>query len=193
MLAALLLLLAGSAVHAAEPPTLKDGELLRGRFVQERHLKGFDKPARSEGSFVLAPGRGLIWRGETPFAITTAITPAGIVQAVEGQETMRLSAARVPFLARLYDMMSGAMEGDWQGLESDFVVARSPGTVTLTPRRRDDGQPIRGITARLGRFVEAVEILRPDGDRDHLTFRDQTVTAAPLSAEETAVFARAGR
>jgi|AGTN01.2.fsa_nt_gi hypothetical protein len=186
------------AGQAAEPMSLKPGEVLRGRFVQERFLKGFDRPVRSEGTFVLAPGRGLIWRGETPFPVVTAITSGGIVQSVDGQETMRLSAAKIPFLARLYDMMGGAMAGDWKALENDFVVSRreqgKESLVTLSPKRGESGaQPFRELTARVGQFVEQVEVIKADGDHDRLTFRDQGVTAAPLASEETAILEAAAR
>ena len=117
--------LAALPVRAWAITALSAGQVLRGRFVQERHLHGFDAPLRTEGRFVLAPGRGLIWRAETPFAITTVITTAGLVQDVDGTETMRLPAARLPFLGRLYGMLSGALSGDWRGLEPDFVVVRS--------------------------------------------------------------------
>ena len=117
-LTALFLLLL-SVVAQAEPAALKAGDVLRGRFVQERHMQGFAKPIRSEGTFLVAPGRGLIWRAESPFAVTTVVTPSGLVQSVNGAETTRLAAARLPFLTRLYDMMGGALAGDWQALSVD--------------------------------------------------------------------------
>lgn len=188
---AIAMILSGAAQAGEPPPALKPGEVLRGRFVQERFLKGFDKPVRSEGSFLLAPGKGLIWRGETPFPVVSAITPAGIVQSVGGRETMRLSSAKIPFLARLYDMMGGAMAGDWRALEREYAVTKSDPVVTLVPRR-EDGQPIKAITAQVGRFVEEVDIAKPDGDHDHLVFRDQAVSTAPLTADEVAIFEAAG-
>lgn len=198
VLLALGLFLLSCGVSLAEPVTLGHGEVLRGRFVQERLLKGFDKPVRSEGSFVLAPGRGLIWRGEVPFPVTTAITPGGIVQSVDGEEVMRLSAARVPFLARLYDMMGGAMAGDWKALETDFAVVRqeepSGLVITLTPiRDAGPAQPFRALTARMGQFVEDVRMVKPDGDQDHLSFREQGVGSGPLSAEELSLLEAASR
>lgn len=198
MIARLLTMLATALVAlpalATEPPVLKPGEVLRGRFVQERFLKGFDKPVRSEGSFVLVPGRGLLWMGETPFPIITAITPAGIVQSIGGQETMRLSAAKIPFLARLYDMMGGAMAGDWKAMEGEFAVSRQDPVVTLTPRHSDtSAQPFRSISAKVGHFVEEVDVIKPDGDRDHLTFSEQRVAIQPLSTDEAAIFDGAAR
>lgn len=188
-LAIMLALLWAAPVLAADPAVLKDGDVLRGRFVQERHLQGFTQPIRSQGSFVIAPGRGLIWRAETPFAVTTVVTPAGLVQNVNGTETNRLAAARLPFLSKLYDMMAGALGGDWRALDGTFAITRQPGRVLLAPKGADDpvAQQIAGISARLGRFVEEVEITKPGGDRDRLLFTDQVLNARPLDADEAAL------
>ena len=183
LIAAVLVLLAFPVL--ADTAVLKDGDVLRGHFVQERHMQGFAAPLRSEGSFVVAPGRGLIWRAETPFAITTVVTPAGLVQSVDGAETSRLSTSRIPFLASLYDMLTAALAGDWGGLEGAFTVARTGDRVFLTPLRADDPN-IPSIKARLGRFVEEVEITKPGGDRDRLVFTDQLLNARPLDAAEAA-------
>jgi len=187
-LAAVLALLA-AAPALAEPTMLKDGDVLRGRFVQERMLKGFAQPIRSEGSFVVVPGRGLIWRAEAPFPVTTVVTPAGLVQSVDGAETTRLAAARMPFLSRLYDMMAGALAGDWRALDDAFTLTRKPDAIELLPKRADDlaAQQITSISARLGRFVEEVEIAKPSGDRDRLRFTEQVLNARPLDAAETAL------
>lgn len=189
MLLALLWPLAVSSLAHADPLTLKPGEILRGHFVQERFLAGFAQPLRSEGSFILVPGQGLIWRGETPFSVLTVITPAGMSQSLDGKETMRLSAAKAPFLARLHDVMTGAMAGDWRALDGEFVLLHQNDWVTLTPRRADLAQPIKAIRARVGRFVEEVEVQKPEGDRDHLLFNQQRVETGPLSADEAAAFA----
>lgn len=180
------LMLFAAANARAETMTLKTGDVLRGRFVQERHMQGFAQPVRSEGSFIVAPGKGLVWRAETPFAVTTVVTPQGMVQSVGGNETTRLSAARLPFLSRLYDMMAGALAGDWRVLENAFAVTRSGGTVSLVPRKADDptAAQIASITARLSRFVDQVEIVKPNGDFDRLSFREQVLNGAPLDAAE---------
>ena len=173
----------------AETAVLKQGDVLRGNFTQDRVLKGFARPIRSEGTFVIAPGRGLIWRTLTPFAVTTVVTPSGITQTVDGTETTRLASARLPFLSRLYDMMAGALAGDWGALEQSFVLTRTDGAVRLSPRGADDpaARQISAITARLGRFVEEVEIVRPGGDSDRLAFADQTLDTRPLTADEAAL------
>jgi hypothetical protein len=188
-----LALLAITVAAMAEPRqvhVLKSGEVIAGRFVQERHLAGLASPLRSEGSFVLAAGRGLIWRGEKPFATVTVLTPAGVMQSVDGKEVQRLPAARVPFLSRFYAMLSGALAGDWTAMEHDFTVDRQQDqplwTIVLHPRSPDDpaSAPLQSITVTGGELVEAVEIHRANGDWEHLTFRDQVLSSAPLSPED---------
>jgi hypothetical protein len=203
MIRILVLLLAALAVPGialAAGPTqgLGADEVLRGSFVQERQLSGFKTPLRSEGRFVLAPARGLIWEAEKPFAVTTVITPDGLAQTVNGGQTLRLDASKLPFLARLYDMLGGALAGDWSKMEADFTVTRSgdPGNwrVAMVPRNPDNmAMPFRSIDVTGGRFVNVIVLTKPDGDADTLTLRDQSVAKAPLSAAETATFDSARR
>jgi hypothetical protein len=189
--------LAALPVQAGAATTLSAGQVLRGRFTQDRHLRGFDAPLRTEGRFVLAPGRGLIWQAETPFAVTTVITAAGLVQNVDGSETMRLPAARLPFLSRLYAMLSGALSGDWRGLEPDFVVVRSGDAAhwqaELTPRRPDAvGMPFSGITVSGSQFVDQVRINKPNGDWEQLAFLNQILSDGPVAAGEASILALPG-
>lgn len=175
----------------ADPRPLGPGESLRGRFVQERFLTGFEHPARSEGSFLLAPGQGLIWKVETPFAIITAITPTGLVQSVNGRETLRLDSARMPFLSHLYEMMTGTLTGDWSAVDANFRVSREGDVVILTPNH--EGTPLPTIHAHVRENVDAVDMERPGGDRDHLRFDHQQVGSAPLSLAEIEIFRSANR
>ncbi|WP_341894759.1 LolA-related protein [Ferrovibrio terrae] len=198
-LTTLLLLVALPDARAAERlGDFTDGQVLQGRFVQLRQLSGFPAPLKSEGRFILVAGRGLIWQAETPFAVTTVISPAGLVQEAGGVETMRLPAARLPFIARLYAMLGGALSGDWQGLEEAFTVAREGSdtawNLRLLPRKAGDAAiPFREILIQGGQFADRVEIVKPDGDRDILTFLDQRLSGQPLSAEDMQLLDMAGR
>jgi hypothetical protein len=199
LLLALAALLLCAAASPPQPGALKPGEAIRGRFVQERHLAGLASPLRSEGSFLLAAGKGLIWRGEKPFATVVVITPAGILQTVSGAEVQRLPASRLPFLARFYDMLSGALSGDWSTLAHDFTVTRSAEgdnwKMLLTPVRADDptAAQLRSITVTGAKFVDAVEIRRANGDWEQLTFLQQALSAAPLAGDDTRLFEQAGQ
>jgi len=182
---------------------LKPGSVLRGHFIQERSLQGFQAPLRSEGSFIVAEGKGLIWRVEKPFATVTVITPAGLVQSAQGTETLRLPAARIPFIARFYEMLSGTMTGDLKGLTEQFDVKQA-GTATdwsleLTPKSAAENasgdqqnMPIKRLDLTGDQYVKSVAIYRQNGDRDQLTFADQHLDTDPLSAEEAALLAGSG-
>lgn len=176
--------------EAAPAPTLAAGQTLHGRFVQVRRLKGFASPLKSDGAFVLAPGRGLIWRIETPIKTTTVITPAGIRQIIDGDEVQHIDAAKAPFVAHFYDMLNGALLGNWEAMRHDFAVKttgdRNAWRTILTPLRPDD--PIAGMIASIvitgGKMVDAIEINRANGDSENMTFLDQTVSSTALTGDD---------
>lgn len=181
------------------PAPLALGEVLRGRFVQERRLSGFSGVLRTEGRFVLAPGQGLIWQAETPFAVRTVITPAGLTQRIGEDETLRLSAGQIPFLARLADMLTGTLVGDWRALEQDFTLARSGGNaawqMVLTPRHAPDPatMPFERIVVTGGHLVDTVVMSRPGGDSDTVRFHDQTLSRVRLGEDERHLLDSNGR
>ena len=189
----LVALIPSAAVAAAEQITVGTHDVLRGRFTEEKHLNGFTKPMRSEGHFVVAPQQGLIWGMEKPFPTTTVITPAGLVQSINGISVMRLPAQKIPFMRHLYDTLGGALTGNWAALETDFTVTRSGDEqawqVTLVPRHTDNpAMPFSSINVSGHRFVENVEMLKADGDSDTLTFLDSTVSSAPPTEAENRAF-----
>lgn len=171
-------------------PKLASGQTLHGRFIQERHLKGLTATLKSDGSYVLAPGRGLIWRTENPIQTTTVITPAGIRQIINGSEVQHVDAANVPFVAHFYDMLNGALMGDWTAMRHDFAVNtsgdRGAWKTVLTPLHPDD--PIAGMIASIvisgGNMVDSVDITRANGDLEHMAFLDQAVSDVALSGED---------
>ena len=195
----LALALSGLDARAEIGQPLRSDELLRGRFIQERTLEGFSAPLRSEGSFVLAPGVGLIWRAETPFAVTTLMTSQGLAQQSDGATTLDLPASRAPFMATLYDMLGGALAGDWHGLERDFTVVKTEADgkwmLELTPRKSADagGMPFAQIDVMGGEFVERVEIAKVGGDRDVLEFLDQKRLPATLTTDELELLQGVGK
>ena len=150
--------------------------------MQARNLKGIASTLKSDGTFVLAPGRGLIWRIEDPIQTITVITPAGIRQIINGSEVQRIDAAKVPFIAHFYDMLNGALMGDWTAMRHDFAVEttgdRGAWRTLLTPLRPND--PIAGMLASIvitgGKMVDGVEISRANGDSERIAFLDQTVS-----------------
>ena len=187
----------GTSHGRAQSLTLASREVLRGRFTQQRFLQGFNAPLASTGSFILAPGRGVVWRGETPFALVTVMGPGGLVQRVAGGATTHYPASRLPAIVRLYEIFGAALNGDWQKLTSVFDVRRD-GTdndwkVTLTPLRSGEGGlPLRHVVVRGARYVDSVEVVRVNGDWDRIEFSQQAPSRAPLDAETSELLDAAG-
>ena len=182
----------------AQSLTLASGEVLRGRFTQQRFLQGFNAPLTSTGSFILAPGRGVVWRGEAPFALVTVMGPGGLVQRVAGGATTHYPASRLPAIVRLYEIFGAALSGDWRKLESVFAVKRegteSDWKVTLTPLRGGEGGlPLRQVLVQGGRYVDSVEVMRVNGDWDRIEFSQQAPSRAPIDAETSELLDTAGR
>ena len=194
---------AAALVHSAatgrtQSLTLASGEVLRGRFTQQRFLQGFNAPLTSTGSFILAPGRGVLWRAEAPFALITAMGPGGIVQRIGGGATTHYPASRLPAIVRLYEIFGAALSGDWQKLAAVFDVRREgtdkDWTVTLRPLRAgNDGLPLRHVVVRGSCYVDSVEVVRTNGDWDRIEFSQQAPSRAPLDAETSELLDAASR
>ena len=193
-IAAALALAALLAPAAAEPRTAPDvigaRQTLRGHFVETRKLAGFARPLRSEGSFVLAPGKGLIWRAEKPFKNATIISNDGILQLVDGQEAMRLTAARLPGLSHLYEVLGAAVSGDTKPLQKAFAVKMSANgdgwRLELTPLHPDNPAmaQLKTLTVQGHRYVEEIDLDKGNGDLDQLVFSDEVVGSDVLTPEE---------
>jgi len=193
-----LLLTLSLTAHAIEAPsgqTVVDaGKILRGHFVEEHQLGNGQMPMQTSGHFVVAPAEGLIWGIEKPFPTLTIVTPHAAVQDLGGL-VIKLPAKN---LRHLYDMVGGALAGDWHNLESDFTITKSGGAahwqMVLTPL--PDGQhklPYKVITVSGSRFVEDIVLTKADGNIDMFTFSDETLAAAPPTPQESATFGEAAR
>ncbi len=194
----LFLLACPLTASAAQAPSgqaaLAPGQVLRGSFVQESRMKGFNNPLQSSGHFVVAPGHGLIWNIEKPFATSTIVTPRGSIQDLGGL------SVKLPIknLRHLYDMIGGALAGDWSGLEGEYAITQSGNQaqwqMLLTPRHRTKSTlPYASITVSGGRFVENIAMMKPDGSSDRVSFADEALSTAPLAANESAAFVKAGK
>ena len=186
------------AAPANEVTPLVQGQILRGRFEQQRFLQGFQAPLKSSGTFFLSPGLGLIWKTESPFALTTVMSPAGLLQEVAGRETMRLPSARIPFMSELYAMLSGALTGDWEALSSAFKITRKVDgkgwRMKLEPIRAGGANmPIQAMDLHGNRFLEDVDVVKPNGDHDRIVFLNQKLESSSPTPDEAKLLANAGQ
>lgn len=184
-----------AATQQLGPQGIGEGNILRGHFTQTRQMKGFGVPLRSEGDFVIAPPRGLVWNVKQPFATVTVITEKGIVQSADGETMTTLSAQKMPQLTQIYTMIGSMLKGDWNELEGLFTVRLTPQgggwLAVLTPR--EDAQaasfPFQTIRAVGHRYVEKVVMIKTTGDSDEISFDHTSLSQKPLDQDETTLFA----
>jgi len=187
----LLLPMTARAIDAPAAQVVMDaGKVLRGRFVEEHQMNPTANPLRTSGHFVVAPAEGLIWGIEKPFATSTTITPNGAAQNLGG---LVMSVPMKNF-RHLYDMVGGALAGDWQGLADDFVITEKNNgdhwSRILTPRPNGSSTrlPYASISVGGSHFVENIVLTKADGSYDRFVFTDAVLSSLPLAAAEIAAF-----
>ena len=75
------------------------------------------------------------------------------------------------------------------GVMACVVVAALGYFLLLSPKQTDNpAMPFRAIVVKGGRLVDEVTLDKPDGDFDKLMFSEQSLSSAPLTPEEAAIF-----
>lgn len=158
--------------------------LVHGKFVQEKHLRGLPKPLLSEGRFVLARARGLLWLMETPVKQDYRIVPNGIEQRTpDGWKAIRQQAG----LAQQSRLFTAVLQGDRTALERDFTISLGkPATgwqLDLAPKSELLKQIFTRITITGAQYVERIEMNETQGDRTVVRMMSNSA-AQPMSQQE---------
>ncbi|MBT3536691.1 MAG: hypothetical protein HN478_22615 [Rhodospirillaceae bacterium] len=174
------------------------GEILRGEFKQQRKLQGLAKTFDSAGRFTLAGGRGLIWRVDSPFAVSTTITADGIMQEIDGAPRLKISSAQVPFLQNFRKILQASLSGRIDLLSDQFEVQKSQSengewraVLTSDANKGARALPIVKLEIIGREEVRSVLLVRTNGDTDFIRFADHSRKSGPLSTAEEALLAAA--
>lgn len=168
--------------------------LLRGNFSQEKQVAGFRNPLRSNGRFVLAREKGVIWTTVTPFPSEIVITRDRIVSRQrDGSSRVDVDGRQQPGLRTVNAMMFALMSGDMKALTTTFDVKSEPAEgkawrMTLSPRSRQLAQAFTSVRLAGDRYVREVELREANGDVTRLRFDGMTETPATLTRDEAARF-----
>ena len=112
----------------------------------------------------------------TPFDVKTTITSDGITQSFDGGSANKVATGASEISTMIARTMGSMMRGDWGSLKSIFAVSMSAKAdegdwaVVLTPLDERLGKLLGEITVRGCKEVSTVDIVRPDGDREHIQF-----------------------
>ena len=168
--------------------------LLRGNFSQEKQVAGFRNPLRSNGRFVLAREKGVIWTTVAPFPSEIVITRDRIVSRQrDGSSRVEVDGRQQPGLRTVNAMMFALMSGDMKALTTTFDVKSEPAEgkawrMTLSPRSRQLVQAFTSVRLAGDRYVREVELREANGDVTRLRFDGMTETPATLRRDEATRF-----
>lgn len=186
---ALALLTAAPAELPPELQQLAHPDLVRGSFEQEKQVKGFKKPLKSRGEFLVARGRGVKWHTRTPFDSVLTVRKDDISSKQGDQEVFHLDASKEPTVRIINSVLFAMLAGDVEVLNTQFEVKSAPlgkgWKLELAPRQKGLAQVMARITIEGDRFVRRVELTEASGDATVI----RVVAVAdgpPLSADEQA-------
>ena len=158
--------------------------VVRGDFIQEKYLRALPQPLTSQGRFVLARDRGLLWLLQQPIRQDYRITAQGIARRSEqGWQQVDPQGGS----ARQNQLFLAVLSGDTQALQRDFELNLSGEAgawqLQLTPRGALLKQIFDGIDIRGGATVKQIELHEAQGDRTLMRLLDSQTDDA-LSASE---------
>ena len=167
--------------------------VLRGEFSQEKQVAGFRNPLRSQGRFVVARERGVIWTTLKPFPSEMVITAERILSKQrDGTTRVELDARQQPAMRSVNAIMFALMSGDVQALSSQFnVEATREGhgwRLKLTPKSAMLAKAFQSLTLQGDRYVRQVEIIEANQDRTRIQFTALSEAPATLNADEARRF-----
>lgn len=168
--------------------------VLRGDFEQEKRIDGFKNPLRSQGNFLLARDKGVVWSTVKPFPSEIVLTRDRILSRQrDGSARIEMDARQQPALRSVNLMMFALMSGDADALSSRFDIsvqaqAGDAWRMTLRPKPGALARSFESIVLEGDRFVRRVDMEEASGDRTRLTFLNLSETPARLSAQEAKRF-----
>jgi len=166
---------AESRLATALRARLGQPDWLQGEFEQSKQVQGFKKPLLSRGDFVIARGRGVLWRTRTPFASELKLTRNQMEASQGDAPALRMDSQREPALRLVNEMMFALLGGDIAALSQLFVLegellGERAWRITLVPKQAAWRQVLQSIDLAGERHVREVRIVEAAGDQTKIRF-----------------------
>ncbi|MEO4048543.1 outer membrane lipoprotein carrier protein LolA [Pseudomonas sp. CAU 1711] len=160
--------------------------VVRGPFVQEKHLRALPTPLTSQGQFTLSRNHGLLWLLRKPLKQDYRISDSGIARRTPAGWQRQPGQDVAAQQSRLF---LAVLKGDHSGLARDFELKLSgePNAwrLELTPHSLLLKQIFSAIRIDGGALVERIELIETQGDRTVLKL-PQSQAGDALTAQERA-------
>ena len=134
----LTLLAAPGDLAAQVKAKLADAAVQKGSFEQSKQVKGFKRPLKSSGTYVVTRGKGVEWNTLKPFPSELVVTADEISSKQGGAEVFRLDAKTEPTVRLITQLLFSLLAGDLAALESQFIAKGEVGaerwSIVLEPK-----------------------------------------------------------
>jgi hypothetical protein len=169
--------------------SIAGAKVVRGRFVQRRHLAGLARPLESSGTFLFARGSGIDWHTEQPFDSQFLLTGSRITQKDEGGVSLEIDAAEQPALAVVSRVFFALFALDLEALSQDFElygerVGDGSWILGLKPRTEALASVFRQAMVRGRDSVTRVTLEDGNGDASEIEFQSVQFDPRGLTADE---------
>lgn len=185
----------GPALIEAVRARLADAPVLRGEFEQRKSVRGFRNPLVSRGDFMVARGRGVIWRTREPFASSLALTRDRLVaRSSDGTVSRTIDAREEPAARVLTELMFALMAADLAGMSGRFRVEGEllgdlGWRLELTPADEVIRRTVLRVRMEGERHLRMLQIHDTQGDSSEIRFTRVRAEQVP-SPDEDAQLAR---
>jgi outer membrane lipoprotein-sorting protein len=149
-------------------------------FTQERHLKLFEEPLKSEGVMLIERPDQIRWETTAPYQSMLIAKQKSVAQFEFEEGKWKKLNVGFPQLRRVMDQMVLMHQGKLEALESDFAISAATNSmtiITLTPKDEN----VRGILSSIEIYLlpdlsstRQVIMHEPSGDMTKILFRKET-------------------
>ena len=169
----LLLLAAPGDLSAQVKARLDPAPVQRGVFEQAKQVKGFKRPLKSSGTYLVTKGQGVVWTTLKPFPSVLTVGADEISSRQGDKELFRLDAKSEPTVRLITQLLFSLLAGDVQALETQFTakgeVTKDGWSIELTPKSEGLKKVFERVTLKGDRTVREVELNERTGDTTHLS------------------------
>lgn len=169
----LALLAAPEGLAAQVKAKLSEAAVQQGTFEQSKQVKGFKRPLKSSGEYVVTRGEGVQWNTLKPFPSELTVTAGEISSKQNGAEVFRLDAKSEPTVRVITQLLFSLLSGDLAALESHFTatgeVQAERWKIALKPKTDGLKKVFASIDLEGDRAVRSVLLKELNGDVTTIT------------------------
>jgi hypothetical protein len=168
--------------------------VLRGQFEQTRHLHGFRNALVSQGDFVVARDRGVLWFTRKPFASTMVIDRQRVLtRQPDGSTEIVFDGSKSSAAGVVDALLLALLGGDVDTLSKYFALTETllpdgSWKAELTPRKSALGRVFAHIVLQGDKYVRSVHLDEKGGDATDIRFSAMTPAPAQLQDDEARQF-----